>query len=76
VDNFQIGKLATGGGGEGKRRMVHYRGTLSSECGLDDISKFVRNLGYSYCLAIPLILVRIAYKGFKLVFLIQPKEIV
>ena len=24
-------------GGEGERRVVHYRGTLSSQCGLDDI---------------------------------------
>jgi len=40
VDNFDIShseKDFLGGGGEGKRRVVHYRGTLSLQCGLDDI---------------------------------------
>jgi hypothetical protein len=43
VDNFDIShseKDFLGGGGEGKRRVVLYRGTLSSQCGLDDISGF------------------------------------
>jgi hypothetical protein len=40
VDNFYIShseKDFLGGGGEGKRRVVLYRGTLSSQCCLDDI---------------------------------------
>jgi len=40
VDNFYIShseKYFLGGAGGGERRVVHYRGTLSSQCGLDDI---------------------------------------
>ena len=40
MDNFYIShseKDFLGGGGEGKRRVVHYVGTLSSQCCLDYI---------------------------------------
>jgi hypothetical protein len=40
VDNFDIShseKDFLGAAGEGKRRVVHYWGTLSSQCCLDDI---------------------------------------
>ena len=40
MDNFYIlhsEKDFLGGAGEGERRVVHYRGTMSSQCGLDDI---------------------------------------
>jgi hypothetical protein len=40
VDNFYIShseKDFSGGAGGGKGRVVHYRGTLSSQCGLDYI---------------------------------------
>ena len=40
MDNFYISqseKDLLGVGGEGERRVVLYRGTLSSQCGLDDI---------------------------------------
>jgi hypothetical protein len=30
-------------GGEGERRVVLYQGTLSSQCGLDDISNSLKN---------------------------------
>lgn len=43
MDNFYISHSENnflGDAGEGKRRVVHYRGTLSSQCGLDDISGF------------------------------------
>ena len=40
MDNFDIShseKNFLGDAGEGKRRVVHYRGTLSLQCGLDYI---------------------------------------
>jgi len=40
VDNFYIShseKDFWAAAGEGERRVVHYRGTLSSQCDLDDI---------------------------------------
>ena len=40
MDNFYIShseKDFLGGAGGGERRVVHYRGTLSSQCGLDYI---------------------------------------
>lgn len=75
MDNFRVGEFLAGGGGEGKRRMVLYRGTLSSQWGLDDNLIFLRNLGMMHSLTMPLILARIAYKGIFWLFLIHPKEI-
>ena len=46
MDNFDIShseKDFLGGAGEGERRVVLYRGTLSSQCGLDDIVIVNRN---------------------------------
>jgi hypothetical protein len=46
VDNFYISqseKDFLGGGGGGERRVVLYQGTLSSQCGLDDISNSLKN---------------------------------
>jgi hypothetical protein len=46
VDNFYISqseKDFLGGAGGGERRVVLYQGTLSSQCGLDDISNSLKN---------------------------------
>jgi hypothetical protein len=82
VDNFYIShseKDFLGGGGEGERRWVHYRGTLSSQCGLDYIvngidshSIILNKTTLIFNLSIPIGSLKTRFKAILLAILIYP----